>query len=394
MPRWGRPTERQASTQTPSSNTNGRLALCPAFLDIRTELGNTRREMGDLAGAIRELEHVRAENARFVAGPRPPGSRLLRCRAPRGSGGGVAGSPCRGPGASGGPHVPVSRRAAEQAFRTHRLASGTTRARLLPLRRSLRRRRDPRLRTRRRGRAHVSMDREAGPHDPASDQPARRHSGRPRSRHRLRRHEGQTGHHSAMGERAARGARTGARGGDARAPGAGRFATRQQAPRWTSAGQSFRAGAHGPGSGGGSRGRYRSTGEPSGSGCAASPSSGSPIVSANRGSGPPATTRPRVWRFSEENAKSGIIGAGGCSCRRRSRLCSTACSNGAPPRAAFVSSERATCCRRWRPEDSSFRRRPRSISLAWTPAKSSRPARCQAAARSSHPRHRGACARR
>jgi tetratricopeptide (TPR) repeat protein len=44
------------------------LALCPAFLDIRTELGDTRREMGDVAGAIRELEHVRAENGRFVAG--------------------------------------------------------------------------------------------------------------------------------------------------------------------------------------------------------------------------------------------------------------------------------------------------------------------------------------
>jgi tetratricopeptide (TPR) repeat protein len=44
------------------------LALCPTFVDIRTELGNTRREMGDLTGAIRELERVRAENPRFVAG--------------------------------------------------------------------------------------------------------------------------------------------------------------------------------------------------------------------------------------------------------------------------------------------------------------------------------------
>jgi tetratricopeptide (TPR) repeat protein len=44
------------------------LALCPTFLDIRTELGNTRREMGDITGAIRELEQVRAENPRFVAG--------------------------------------------------------------------------------------------------------------------------------------------------------------------------------------------------------------------------------------------------------------------------------------------------------------------------------------
>lgn len=44
------------------------LALCPTFVDIRTDLGNTRREMGDIAGAIRELERVRAENPRFVAG--------------------------------------------------------------------------------------------------------------------------------------------------------------------------------------------------------------------------------------------------------------------------------------------------------------------------------------
>jgi tetratricopeptide (TPR) repeat protein len=44
------------------------LALCPTFVDIRTDLGNTRREMGDVAGAIRELEHVRAESPRFVAG--------------------------------------------------------------------------------------------------------------------------------------------------------------------------------------------------------------------------------------------------------------------------------------------------------------------------------------
>jgi len=44
------------------------LALCPTFVDIRTELGNTRREMGDLTGAIRELEQVRAESPRFAAG--------------------------------------------------------------------------------------------------------------------------------------------------------------------------------------------------------------------------------------------------------------------------------------------------------------------------------------
>ena len=44
------------------------LALCPTFVDIRTELGNTRREMGDLTGAIRELERVRAESPRFATG--------------------------------------------------------------------------------------------------------------------------------------------------------------------------------------------------------------------------------------------------------------------------------------------------------------------------------------
>ena len=44
------------------------LTLCPTFLDIRTELGATRREMGDLPGAIQELERVRAENPKFIAG--------------------------------------------------------------------------------------------------------------------------------------------------------------------------------------------------------------------------------------------------------------------------------------------------------------------------------------
>src|SRR4029078_7457849 len=32
------------------------LALCRSFVDIRTQVENTRREMGDLTGAIRELE--------------------------------------------------------------------------------------------------------------------------------------------------------------------------------------------------------------------------------------------------------------------------------------------------------------------------------------------------
>jgi tetratricopeptide (TPR) repeat protein len=44
------------------------LALCPTFADIRTELGRTRREMGDVPGAIQELERVRAESPRFSPG--------------------------------------------------------------------------------------------------------------------------------------------------------------------------------------------------------------------------------------------------------------------------------------------------------------------------------------
>jgi tetratricopeptide (TPR) repeat protein len=44
------------------------LALGPTFADIRTELGKTRREMGDLAGSVRELERVRAESPRFMPG--------------------------------------------------------------------------------------------------------------------------------------------------------------------------------------------------------------------------------------------------------------------------------------------------------------------------------------
>jgi tetratricopeptide (TPR) repeat protein len=44
------------------------LTLCPTFADIRTELGKTRREMGDVVGSIHELERVRAESPRFTAG--------------------------------------------------------------------------------------------------------------------------------------------------------------------------------------------------------------------------------------------------------------------------------------------------------------------------------------
>jgi tetratricopeptide (TPR) repeat protein len=44
------------------------LDLCPTFADLRTELGKTLREMGDLPASIRELELVRAEHPRY-----PPG---------------------------------------------------------------------------------------------------------------------------------------------------------------------------------------------------------------------------------------------------------------------------------------------------------------------------------
>jgi tetratricopeptide (TPR) repeat protein len=44
------------------------LALCPTFVDLRTELGKTLREMGDLPGSIRELELVRAEQPRYAPG--------------------------------------------------------------------------------------------------------------------------------------------------------------------------------------------------------------------------------------------------------------------------------------------------------------------------------------
>ena len=43
------------------------LALCPTFVDIRAELGDTLRESGDSRGAIRELEAC-GRRARFVAG--------------------------------------------------------------------------------------------------------------------------------------------------------------------------------------------------------------------------------------------------------------------------------------------------------------------------------------
>jgi tetratricopeptide (TPR) repeat protein len=42
------------------------LSLCPTFSDVRTELAKTLHEAGDLPGAIRELELVRAESPRFL----------------------------------------------------------------------------------------------------------------------------------------------------------------------------------------------------------------------------------------------------------------------------------------------------------------------------------------
>ncbi len=67
------------------------LALCPTFVDLRTELGKTRREMGDLAG-----RHPRARaGARRAAALRerahPPRPQLLRGRTARRRGGPVAG---------------------------------------------------------------------------------------------------------------------------------------------------------------------------------------------------------------------------------------------------------------------------------------------------------------
>jgi tetratricopeptide (TPR) repeat protein len=46
------------------------LALCPAFLDIRTRLGAAYRAAGDLTAAAREFERVKKENTKLV------GSRL------------------------------------------------------------------------------------------------------------------------------------------------------------------------------------------------------------------------------------------------------------------------------------------------------------------------------
>ena len=77
------------------------LALCPTFVDIRTELGNTLREMGDLAAAIRELEQVRAEHPRYVAGRLQLGLVLLRGGAARGRRRAMAG------GAGGRPREPL-----------------------------------------------------------------------------------------------------------------------------------------------------------------------------------------------------------------------------------------------------------------------------------------------
>ncbi len=69
------------------------LALCPTFVDIRTELGTTLREMGDLPASIREFERVRAENPRFPAGRLHLGLCVPRGRSARRRGGAMAGRP-------------------------------------------------------------------------------------------------------------------------------------------------------------------------------------------------------------------------------------------------------------------------------------------------------------
>ena len=44
------------------------LALCPKFVDIRTRLGTTLREMGNILAAVREFERVKIENPKFAGG--------------------------------------------------------------------------------------------------------------------------------------------------------------------------------------------------------------------------------------------------------------------------------------------------------------------------------------
>jgi tetratricopeptide (TPR) repeat protein len=43
------------------------LSLCPTFVDIRTRLGTTLREMGNAGAAVVEFERVKAENPRFLS---------------------------------------------------------------------------------------------------------------------------------------------------------------------------------------------------------------------------------------------------------------------------------------------------------------------------------------
>ena len=147
------PRRRRCTTRR-SASTSSALALCPTFVDIRTELGNTLREMGDLTGAIRELERVRAESPRFVAGRPPAGARLLRGRPARGRrrrmarrAGGRAREP-RGARCTS----PCSDPAAAPDHKSRRPGpdreTATLRAHLHAVARALRRRGDPRLRAR------------------------------------------------------------------------------------------------------------------------------------------------------------------------------------------------------------------------------------------------------
>ena len=149
------------------------LALCPTFVDIRTELGKTLREMGELPGADpRARARARGEPALrrrtastsglvyYAAGRRDDAAAewraVLEARPDNKLGADVP-RDARPGGSHGRPRRP--QRATSAPRRAAR------RARPSPLARHVRRRGDPRLRAGGRRDAHVPLDRKARPDD-------------------------------------------------------------------------------------------------------------------------------------------------------------------------------------------------------------------------------------
>ena len=216
------------------------LTLCPTFVDIRTRLGTTLREMGDTAEAVGEFERVRAENPRFLPARLHLGLCYYAHGPPRRRHGRVARR--AGDGARQQVGADVPRDARTEVRWQRRLSRARRRLHVRSVARALRRRGDRGLRARRRGRAHVPLDREA-----RADDDGRRAKARAAPATSTARDVGYAGlkdRHAVTRQWlsvAARRSRAGARRLRARSRRARGHPTRQQAAHRTPARQPLRA---------------------------------------------------------------------------------------------------------------------------------------------------------